>query len=286
MKKAILYRLILIVVAYVLLEISSAILYSIMHGKLFSFEAIHAAQDRIIKTHLDPIVALELNPSSGRTLHPYLGFTLTPSAQVNEYGFPGSENPFSSDPNELVLAITGGSVAARFFDEAGEYLRETLEQSPQLSKRPIRIISLGISGYKQPQQLLSVSYFLALGGRLDAVVNLDGYNEIQAERNVKLDVFLAYPTRWRILTSGVRSLDAMKAIGAITLLRSIRSDAAQVARRMRRSITACVAWSGVDAGLEAAIAGRQDALAARENRPNENSEYFQSGPPNSTAAAT
>ena len=33
-------------------------------------------------------------------------------------------------------------------------------------------------GYKQPQQLLILSYFLSIGQSFDVVVNIDGFNEV------------------------------------------------------------------------------------------------------------
>jgi len=33
-------------------------------------------------------------------------------------------------------------------------------------------------GYKQPQQLLVLSYFLSIGQPFDMVMNIDGFNEV------------------------------------------------------------------------------------------------------------
>lgn len=40
------------------------------------------------------------------------------------------------------------------------------------------VLNLGQGGWKQPQQLLALNYFLSLGQRFDVIVNLDGFNEI------------------------------------------------------------------------------------------------------------
>ena len=40
------------------------------------------------------------------------------------------------------------------------------------------VLNFGNGGYKQPQQLLILNYFLALGQELDLVLNIDGFNEV------------------------------------------------------------------------------------------------------------
>jgi len=43
---------------------------------------------------------------------------------------------------------------------------------------PPNLVILGFPGYKQPQQLLALAYFLSLGAEYDLIINLDGYNDI------------------------------------------------------------------------------------------------------------
>jgi hypothetical protein len=54
--------------------------------------------------------------------------------------------------------------------------------------------TLGHFGFKQPQQLAAVGWAIALGWRLDAVVNLDGFNEVAVgNQNVVEDAHPLYP---------------------------------------------------------------------------------------------
>jgi hypothetical protein len=47
-----------------------------------------------------------------------------------------------------------------------------------LRGKEIRILNFSQGGYKQPSQLLTLAYFLAIGQHFDFVVNVDGFNEI------------------------------------------------------------------------------------------------------------
>ena len=67
-------------------------------------------------------------------------------------------------PDRLIIAITGGSVAWQLSVGGEELIRSLLHESPALRDREIIILRLGMSGFKQPQQLQAISYVLALGG--------------------------------------------------------------------------------------------------------------------------
>jgi hypothetical protein len=40
------------------------------------------------------------------------------------------------------------------------------------------VVKATIGGYKQPQQLMALNWFMALGGEFDIVINLDGFNDV------------------------------------------------------------------------------------------------------------
>jgi len=57
------------------------------------------------------------------------------------------------------------------------------------------VLNFGNGGYKQPQQLLILNYFLALGQELDLVINIDGFNEVALSNlNNKADVEIGMPS--------------------------------------------------------------------------------------------
>jgi hypothetical protein len=51
---------------------------------------------------------------------------------------------------------------------------------PALADKEIVLLNFGSGGFRQPQQLLILTYFFLIGQRLDLVINLDGFNEVGA----------------------------------------------------------------------------------------------------------
>jgi hypothetical protein len=108
----------------------------------------------------------------------------TPRVATNNFGFTSPfDYPFAkSDPRQFVVGIFGGSVAAWFCQVGTDRLVARLRESPALQGRTIVPLCFGHGGYKQPQQLLLLSYFLSIGQVFDAVVNIDGFNEVALSR--------------------------------------------------------------------------------------------------------
>ena len=97
------------------------------------------------------------------------------------------------------MAVFGGSVADQLVKTGGDVLSETLEERGPFRGRRIEVINLALGGYKQPQQLLVLATLLALGAQFDAVVNLDGFNEIDgAKDNLQDGVNPFYPYTWNL----------------------------------------------------------------------------------------
>ncbi|MEZ5147756.1 MAG: hypothetical protein R2759_11970 [Bacteroidales bacterium] len=133
-------------------------------------------------------------------LHPYLGYVSVPRSGYNELGFFGP-NPILKKGDDVVnICITGGSVAKQLYQVAADRIRNNLEKDQAFSGKKVNIISLALGGFKQPQQLLSVNYMMALGAEYDIVINLDGFNEIvlPLSDNLPFKVFPSYPRHWNI----------------------------------------------------------------------------------------
>ncbi|MDF1799232.1 MAG: hypothetical protein P1V81_08665 [Planctomycetota bacterium] len=142
-------------------------------------------------------------------LHPYLGFTpklMDTGAAGNELYQVWQQRLFepgsplhSTDPTDLVVGITGGSVAEQFGQFGGaKQLAGLLGQTPRFGGRRVRFVGFAFGGVKQPQQLMGLNYLLAIGGRLDLVINLDGFNEVALHEsdNQPQGVALSYPRAW------------------------------------------------------------------------------------------
>lgn len=128
-------------------------------------------------------------------LHPFFAYVLEQGAfthpesglKVNNYGFFSVyDYPFvKTKDNQYVIGVFGGSVANDFAYNSvidglnGKGFIEYLKQRiPQLKDKEIIVLSFAGGGYKQPQQLLILNYFLAVGQEFDMVINIDGFNEV------------------------------------------------------------------------------------------------------------
>ena len=114
-------------------------------------------------------------------LHPYFGPIHKPGVRqdTNNIGF-GSPRAFPyarTSDREFLLGIFGGSVARQFCDRGVPRLAARLAQQPALAGREVVPLCFAHEGYKQPQQLIVLAYFLSLGQTFDLVLNVDGFNE-------------------------------------------------------------------------------------------------------------
>ncbi|MFP6703078.1 MAG: hypothetical protein VB861_15130 [Planctomycetaceae bacterium] len=149
-------------------------------------------------------------PPLDEILHPHLGWVLNPDVRdgakvaktrfpINRFGFLDHGNPLARrSPERLRVAIIGGSVAWYFSMHGREQLEARLGQAAEFQGRQIEVISLALSGYKQPQQLMTLAWMLSLGAEYDVVINIDGFNEVTlhpAENHSK-KVHVAYPRGW------------------------------------------------------------------------------------------
>ena len=79
--------------------------------------------------------------------------------------------------NDYVVGIFGGSAAAYFTVAGKQALTQTLKAHPSFHDKNVVVLNFAQCGFKQPQQLLILAYFVAQGQRFDAIVNIDGFNE-------------------------------------------------------------------------------------------------------------
>lgn len=135
-------------------------------------------------------IGIRLDDSTVERLHPFFGYvqkqgTFTKKAinlQVNRQGFfSQQEYPFTkTSKNQFIVGIFGGSVANNMaVDEyESKMLSRNLKKYPEFANKEIIVLNFANGGYKQPQHLLILNYFLALGQEFDLVVNIDGFNEV------------------------------------------------------------------------------------------------------------
>ena len=148
----------------------------------------------------EPIAETKQGRLTGDGLHPYFGPThrqglpfdipeplrenASSPARVptNNFGFASTHNyPFvKTAPNQFIIGMFGGSVSAWFCQVGASIGSRGSAAERVLQGTEIVPLCLSHEGYKQPQQLLMLSYFLSIGQPFDLVMNIDGFNEVDA----------------------------------------------------------------------------------------------------------
>jgi len=150
-------------------------------------------------------------------LHPYLGFVqnaqlrkpqlnfLDVHEPVNEFGFFGQPplRPEDAGEDTVVIGLSGGSVAAELYLYSREAMQKQLARLPEFAGKKLYFVSLALGGMKQPQQLMTLDWFNALGYRFDILINVDGFNEIvlPVAENRPAGVFPFFPRKWHLYTA-------------------------------------------------------------------------------------
>jgi hypothetical protein len=260
------FWLILLVFLYGFMESTAWVAYRILFGENFSFSGIAEKQEKLLS-------ALNVEAKqSGKLplflLHPYYGYIANPNwaeeyrrqhgtnyagqftvdDSTNAYGFFGDSSPIQPrDPARLVVAVTGGSVAAF----AGSWGRDTfvegLSRIPAFKGRKIVLLDMAMAAYKQPQQLMVVGDILSQGGHIDLLINLDGFNEIalpQGHDAFGSGVSPFFPQDWKQISETRFSRDSMERLGKIALIQERRLQWASYAsgNPLSYNVTAGTAW--------------------------------------------
>lgn len=199
----------------------------------YSYDATIARLDALVDTARAYTATPTGDEARGRVtnwLHPYYGSENYPDTgrvlRSFEEGFP---------ENAYVIVVVGGSVAAAFSQAPAAFL-EHVESSGRLAGRDVRVLQYAHASYKQPQQVMRLAYLFSLGYRPDAVINLDGFNEVAAAYHHGMKgVHPVYPSGeiWSGLIRILRNPDG-EALELYARLEALRSEAEAVVERARR----------------------------------------------------
>jgi hypothetical protein len=178
-------------------------------------------------------------------IHPYLGFTFNLTGQENAadpfLGWP--EDMLTRRDDRLVVAIFGGSFAEGVYANTSETLRTGLEEA---TGKEVALIYHAMGGYKQPQQLLTLTYLISLGAEFDIVINIDGFNEVALApfENVPKGVFPMYPRGWFFLLGQVTTREALTRLARLDVLERQEADWAKFIanRQLYRSNVFLFIW--------------------------------------------
>lgn len=194
-----------VIVFAVLLELIAAAVYFFKY-KAFFYTHTNAPLEFTIGEPGEPGIerkAEQLTQLTDKRFHPFFGYThQVGSSGTNNYGFYCPHDyPFKRQKsNQYIIGIFGGSVANGFYVDGVERLTARLKQHPLFADKEIIYLNYALGGYKQPQQLEALAYFLAVGQELDMALNIDGFNEIIfCFNNNRLNVDIAMPSAQHFL---------------------------------------------------------------------------------------
>ena len=284
------FYIILALVAYALVEVASYGVYFGVRQKAFSFTEIFRERQAIVSAiksvHMKEFGAMAVGDPPGsiyEVLHPYLGYVQDPTRTrgYSEYGFPDADvRPYKKDPKRVIIGIFGGSFADGLARTTKDVFIAALQKSPRFADKEIKILTVAMGGYKEPQQMLALAYLVSMGFHFDVVVNLDGFNDIAlpVAENIPKGVSPFYPRNW---FGRMNSFDS-------TMLALAREHADWTGNRrswatlfssipLRYSVTANILWLAVDRKLGDTILGVN--YVAQQYHPAENAaSYMVRGP--------
>ena len=207
--------------------------------------------------------------NGARVIHPYLGFATPPEnitvlhridgEPLEEYGFDVGSGPLMMKPNpqKYVIGIFGGSVAKQLWEKRGtDALIEKLKTVPQFRNKDIVISSGSFYSYRQPQDFLSFAYLLSIGAHFDAVILLDGFNDIfrPDPENMNAPISPLYPYAWAAYTGDLNNDPVFRLkFGKVAILDDMRYQRAQwlLHSPLRFSFAAGLVWKVMDQRLQA-----------------------------------
>ena len=271
-KKRVVYSVILLTLTVALIEFVSFVTYWVATKEPFSFSYLTAKRNKIVENAPsdEGFEVAGLKIPWDVPIQPYYGFGKPDGFDFLQQPEDGVQN----DPNGVIVAITGGSVAFNFYHDGKEELRTILQDIPKYKGKNIHVILLGYFAWKQPQQAAALMYYLTMGGNVDIVINLDGHNEIvDSNTNVANGVFLAYPWLWYYLATNTVSPAELRLIGEIRFWKSLRYSVADFANKATCGISANVAWYFLDRIIETRVEQRNMRLSDLQSE-SENSRPF------------
>ena len=270
----------MIAVMYVVTELVLFAAISIKFGRLFTFTAFEA-QRREVTAGDDPFGMADV-PARLRIrkeiVHPYLGYVYDPSVErsASPHGISDVSPVQRRSAGKVIVGIFGGSFADDIAYGMTEELADRLTAA--FPGREFVFVKATIGGYKQPQQLMALNYFMALGGEFDVVINLDGFNDVALpglENVPNTNPF--FPRQWHLRMRTVPDTEFLTTVGKIKFWDSLSEQWTGVFRTgpLRYSVTANTIWRIGDQLLyNQAVANR--ALLPQMSAVN---GYAAAGPP-------
>lgn len=211
LRKKIIFYLILVCCVWIFTE---GVFFAAGHIFFGNISSLRSEREQIVlesADHQDSNILQEERKSkkNWNVIHPFLGY-VTEGINRN-HKCPDQDDcdqrlrtyddfpfPKSTDDN-LLVAIIGGSFAGGVsYGSSPGLVEHFLKKVPRFQGKKITVYHLAAGGYKQPQQLLKINYFLSLGAEFDVIINIDGFNEIALPgvENLSKGVHPVFPRNW------------------------------------------------------------------------------------------
>lgn len=219
---------------WMVLELIAIAGHLVINDALFPKQAIK--QD--IKSNVSRYIGVEPIGQAGlrwgdmtEVIHPYFGFVLDPHRNelaVSDFGFDFGKDtdPITkTQPDKIIIAVFGGSFAHGTFFSAKGLLQNcpvfTNKFTNKTTHKEVIVRNFATGGYKQPQQLMVLSYLLSLGAEFDIVINIDGFNEVALPfvENIPNQVHPSYPRMWHMRSASIIDPVIVREIGHIEFLK-------------------------------------------------------------------
>jgi hypothetical protein len=277
-RKRLVFCVIILFATWVSIECISLLAFALVNHTSFSPRAI--LKESQSQAPLRSGTSIPEIPSSSwlsvsDVLHPYIGYVADPGNNGQFWAtsplgfiFNGTSSEIARKaPNRVVIAVFGGSVASGEFLILKQLIAE--HQVPFGSK--VDLLNFSYGGYKQPQQLMALSYLLALGANFDIVINLDGFNDVVLPYSDNIPSRLSpfYPHDWNKRTAVLTAESDLRQIGRIEFLKEKREYWARSFRRYRGylSPTLSLAWQYRDHALARELVSIERQMVANDVSP-------------------
>lgn len=244
-------------------------------------ERLQMAAEAELGTSLLGGARAQLGGRGSLVIHPYVGQVVAPGPEgddgaspaasgaldLRDFGFPfGGPLVREPRPDAVVMGVFGGSAAA-YFAEAGapQRLFAHLQSLERFRGKELVVLCTAQGGLKQPQSLMTLSYLLSLGARLDVLILLDGFNEVTLPfaENQARGVFPFFPAGWAFRLPDAGLGGARRALlQDVTYLERRRAERAGrlLGSPLRHSRAALTGWLIADRRAASHIVDRKLAL--------------------------
>jgi hypothetical protein len=251
--KRLLFPLLTLGLVLFVVELLAYAAIGVIHGNWFDLTPFGDQRRQLIGADPDAAPGSGGRPGFVETaaMHPFVGYVVDPLRSewaLTDFGYYESDRPlYRKTEDTVILGIFGGSFAHQFREAAIDRVVDALKQDPVFRGKRFIYTSTALGGYKQPQQLMTLNYLLALGGEFDIVVNIDGFNEVaihEAENRLH-NVFPAYPRSWYYHTLGLSDPGFVERSADVIRIRGRQRQSARSfsALPWRRLALANLVWS-------------------------------------------